>query len=230
MAFPLSFAGVLLLILFSTALIATALPLRLADPAWHLSIHDLLISNAPIAIAATCLGGLGLTLFPTDLAPKRNKFRFQRICTLLCCIYAAVLPCQLIAATLQGRAIHAIQQTEQASLKLQSERIGQRINNSRSLHDLQRLFSPPANQPQITLPQQKALLQQALLNDRLRRQNLSQTLQRNRLQRLVINTLRVVPMALLSSYFFWYLSDIFYPRSASKFRRHIKGNERLLPK
>lgn len=59
-------ASLLLLLLYTGALVATSIPIRLLDSGWQLSMVDLLISNAPIAITSACLAAASLALTPTS--------------------------------------------------------------------------------------------------------------------------------------------------------------------
>lgn len=279
-------ASLLLLFLLASSLIATALPIRLLDPAWHLSVVDLLIANAPIAITSACLGALSLGFLPTTppdpevaidqpgtdatkrrrqlpvsesiplhihalliakairdwiaqiFTPQvtkggllRSKFAFQRICMALFWIYLAIIPSTLIAAPIAANTIANAHHSRLKAFEDQQKQISQRIASANSFAELYSLLSPTTSGPipKLLLDDQKALFRQGLRRDQARFLARSARERGQRLQRLTINTFRVIPAALLVSLFFRLLSRLFFQRTNGQERHQLVALEELIP-
>jgi hypothetical protein len=198
-------AAWLLMIIYASALIASALPLRLLDPRWYLNAADVLLANAPIAITAACLRLLAHGLFPLEGDSWRhNRIRFQRFCGLMALLYGAVLPVELIAGGLFSFQLDATVRSRLQTLQIQQERITQRLGTVSSTSELNALLPPSAGTGQATasLAQRRATIQQSLANEQ---RNLSRRLHQERRQRqlnLLINGLRVLLTALATALFF----------------------------
>lgn len=197
-------AASLLLVLYASALLVSALPLRLLDPRWYLNATDVLMANAPIAITAACLGLFSQVLSPLQgkKAWLRSRLRFQRFCGLMALLYLAILPIQLLASGPFVLELNRAERTRLQTLQSQQQRIIERISTARSLADLNALLPPPPGQAAGSLAQRQASIRQALTNDEhaLRRQLRHQRHQR--LLALSLNGLRILLTALATALFF----------------------------
>lgn len=235
---------ILLLFLYTTSLIATAIPIRFLDPAWHLSLHDLLIANAPIVIVGACLGGLGLSVLPdkalisSSYIPSASsgtlralRIRYQMICVFIIWLHAAMIPCQVLAAFQQFEAIGKAQQVAMQSIDRQQDLMASRIRDSRTLGDLKQLLpaGPVASLEKLTVHQLQAEFHLAIAKDRKRLLERSVRDRNRRQSRLVLNSLRVNSCALFVSLFFWLLSRLFYKYPLRKVRDQVNQTSSYVP-
>ena len=215
-------AAIVLLLFYISSLLASVLPLRLANPSWYLNAANVIIANAPIAITGLCLQCLSLGIRPVDtIGGPRSKERFQHLCGLLSLLYFSILPLQLLASGFFVIQFNNTQQSRLQQLQSQQQQINQRLMSISSLAELNARLAPPPGQTDTTLEQRRAQIREALANERRQFQrNLRQERQQQLLQ-LLLSSVRIVVMALVTAFFFRMLakpSDQLLSQTIRKFK------------
>ena len=223
LSFRLRQAALVLLLFYISSLIASVLPLRMANPAWYLNATNVMIANAPLAITGLCLQCLSLGIRPDDaIDGQRNKQRFQRLCGLLSLLYFSILPLQLLSSSFFVIQFKAAQQSRFQQLQSQQQQIKQRLLSISSIAELNARLAPPPGQADTTLKQRRTQIREALANEQRQFQRTLRQERQQRLLQLLLSSVRIVVMALVTAFFFRMLakpSDQLLSQTIRKFKR-----------
>lgn len=202
LAVKLRVASLCLLIVYTVSVVIGALPLRITNPGWYLSLNNLLISNGPILIVALLSGSLALFLDPGS---KHN----QDLCAPLswtarvgCQCFLLVVVSQLIAGVGFSLELTNQQQTQRQTLLRQQANIRKEISGLTTIGQLppglQGLQGSAAGSTMApSLAEQKQTILRALEAQRLgSEQQLAQQL-RQRLLALATDSVRILVSALV---------------------------------
>lgn len=201
-------ASALLLLILITAVVASSLPLRLLDPGWYLTVADLLVANAPIAITSGCLGYLAHALSPlSGEQSSRRRWRFQKLCSLISIAYLTLLPLELLAGSMVMVQLKSNQHLQLTNLQAQQQQIARRLRSAGSIEDLNALLPQRARLANTPTPagsvgQRRSALLEALASDAVRLQQRFSQQRQQQLLRLAINAFRVLIIALGTALFF----------------------------
>jgi len=120
--------SLVLLVVFVAAVVTTALPPRLLDPAWQLALIAAIITNAPLALIGTLMLPLALGFDPTHprLRARWNAFRRWALPATLG--FLLLIP-------LQGHAAWKLQRTVTTALDQQTTRTSRQFSELRKAID-----------------------------------------------------------------------------------------------
>jgi hypothetical protein len=183
--------------------VIAALPPRLLDPQWQLTLGGALTSNGPLALMGLVLLHLAVFLRPDSSRLSKRLTRWRQLAVLVALLYLLLIPLELSSSWSAINTARNLQTRSLRETKTRVQTFRLAIDQASSSADLQRRLAavggpnlPPAMLQQPLNQLRPILLRQLQSSASLTRTRTDTSLEKP-LTALVLEAIRVVGMAIL---------------------------------
>ena len=183
--------------------VIAALPPRLLDPQWQLTLGGALTSNGPLALMGLVLLHLAVFLRPDSSRLSKRLTRWRQLAVLVALLYLLLIPLELSSSWSANNTARKLQTRSLRETKTRVQTFRLAIDQASSSADLQRRLAavggpnlPPAMLQQPLNQLRPILLRQLQSSASLTRTRTDTSLEKP-LTALVLEAIRVVGMAIL---------------------------------
>lgn len=198
-----------LLAIFLVSVILRALPPRLLDPLWQVSLCTALLDMGGFALLAVVVLTIAQLLQPEDEQLRRLQVRITRFCGVAGMGYLLLIPLLLSALLLGYQQVEAQSQRKLGAIETMEQRLQRAVKSASSrtelLHTVQRINAPALGGFLLTdgpLEQQRSQAMELLRNTAATARREASVINPVGLQSMLLNNLRLVLLCLVFAFGF----------------------------